>query len=237
MERKTISAPPRVGDEDLMTSKPGSGAESLVQIKKFLPSDILETYEVYSYKHAAALLSTSAPAELEEIMESLRHLQISRSWIQSSGGNESQIPKALSKILRPCGWYETRIKCDLLVTLEIHKETIIRETNIRANFVDGHKIDYLKNSVAFDFEWNSKDQTFDRDLMAMRSFHENGVIIGGIIITRGEDLNNEFRQLGIMSKYGASTTWIGKLLSRLDAGRNGACPILAVGITRKLLTD
>ena len=32
-------------------------------------------------------------------------------------------------------------------------------------------------------------------------------------------------------KYGASTTWMGKLLYRLNAGRNGACPVLVIGIT------
>jgi hypothetical protein len=35
-------------------------------------------------------------------------------------------------------------------------------------FIDGHNIDFVKNKVAFDFEWNSKDQTFDRDLLAMQ---------------------------------------------------------------------
>ncbi|MFR8003294.1 MAG: BglII/BstYI family type II restriction endonuclease [Hydrogeniiclostridium sp.] len=33
-------------------------------------------------------------------------------------------------------------------------------------------------------------------------------------------------------KYGASTTWIGKLLYRLKSRRNGGCPILAVGIKK-----
>src|SRR3546814_4372321 len=32
----------------------------------------------------------------------------------------------------------------------------------REKYLDGHKIDYVKGKVAFDLEWNSKDQTFDR---------------------------------------------------------------------------
>jgi CRISPR-associated protein Csd2 len=40
-----------------------------------------------------------------------------------------------------------------------------------------------------------------------------------------------------MAKYGASTTQIGKLLPRLEAGRNGGCPILVFGITRKAITE
>ena len=39
------------------------------------------------------------------------------------------------------------------------------------NLIDGHKIDYVKKRVAFDMEWTSKDQTFDRDLYALRTLH------------------------------------------------------------------
>ncbi|MDR2880746.1 MAG: hypothetical protein LBV29_02440 [Azoarcus sp.] len=41
-----------------------------------------------------------------------------------------------------------------------------------------------KGRVAFDLEWNSKDQTFDRDLYALRAFHECGLISAGIMVTR-----------------------------------------------------
>jgi hypothetical protein len=40
-----------------------------------------------------------------------------------------------------------------------------------------------------------------------------------------------------ISKYGASTTWMGKLIYRLNAGRNGGCPILAIGITPACVSD
>ena len=36
----------------------------------------------------------------------------------------------------------------------------------------------------------------------------------------------------LLRKYGASTTWMGKLTYRLDSRRNGGCPILAVGIKK-----
>ena len=99
--------------------------------------------------------------------------------------------------------------------------------------IDGHNIDFLKNKVAFDLEWNSKDQTFDRDLLAMRTYFDCGLIDVGVIVTRAEELNDIFKDAGIMAKYGASTTWMGKLLYRLDSRRNGGCPILAVGIKKR----
>ncbi len=130
------------------------------------------------------------------------------------------------------------------------------ERIVRENFLDGHKVDYVKNRVAFDVEWNSKDQTFDRDLYAFRAFHECNLIDAAVLLTRGASLNPVFKKLGvevdaagkpktdkrgkpkmIAAKYGASTTWMGKLDYRLNAGRPGGCPVLALGITPHLITD
>jgi len=39
----------------------------------------------------------------------------------------------------------------------------------------------------------------------------------------------------LMKKYGASTTWMGKLEYRLKSRRNGGCPILAIGIKKSCI--
>ncbi len=39
----------------------------------------------------------------------------------------------------------------------------------------------------------------------------------------------------LMKKYGASTTWMGKLTYRLDSRRNGGCPVLAIGIGKEFV--
>lgn len=109
------------------------------------------------------------------------------------------------------------------------------EEKMIEGYIDGHNIDFLKNKVAFDLEWNSKDQTFDRDLLAMRTYFDCGIIDVGIIVTRSEELNDIFKKVDIISKYGASTTWMGKLTYRLDSRRNGGCPILAVGIKKSCI--
>lgn len=44
-------------------------------------------------------------------------------------------------------------------------------------------------------EWNSKDQTFDRDLYAFRMFYECGIIKVAILLTRSEKLNEIFEKL------------------------------------------
>lgn len=44
-------------------------------------------------------------------------------------------------------------------------------------------------------EWNSKDQTFDRDLLAMRTYFDCGLIEVGVIVTRSEELNQIFKNI------------------------------------------
>lgn len=204
-----------------------------------IPTDIRELYEVHNYHHAAEILAMSYPQEFGEILDALRQFRLTEANITEAGGNESVIPKKFSELLRPSGWHETKIQGDLLIRKIISggmgkTRTTISEIQI-PNFLDGHKVDYVKNQVAFDLEWNSKDQTFDRDLYAFRAFHECHIIGAAILVTRAEALNEVFRRLGVMQKYGASTTWMGKLLYRLNAGRNGGCPVLVLGITPRLI--
>lgn len=188
-------------------------------------------YECHDYQHCVAILTVAYPELFSEICDVLLAFRFTDEQVMAPGGNESQIPKAFSEILRPMGWREQQFTTELLV-------------NNRPVSSDTHKVDYVKGRVAFDLEWNSKDQTFDRDLFAFRNFFEYREIAAAILVTRSNDLDGYFAALGrtvdkygvereFKSKYGASTTHMRKLLPRLDAGRNGGCPVLAIGITQK----
>ena len=213
------------------------------ELRKWLPPKIIDKFEIFNYNHAAEILSQSFAEELADIVSVLSSLKISEEDILQAGGNESPIPPKFSEILEPKGWKEIRISGDLLIKFfprkgskrGVFSENYNDQKTI-TNYIDGHNIDYVKGRIAVDIEWNSKDQTFDRDLFAMRTYYECDIISVGIIITRSESLNTIFKKLGIMPKYGASTTWMGKLLPRLDSRRHGGCPILAVGITPKCIT-
>lgn len=202
-----------------------------------LPEDIRTLYEVHNFRHAEEILCTTCPQEFHELIQALRSFRLTTDDITRQGGNESTIPKRISELLRPQEWFETRIKGDLLIRMTRHGRTTQEESFTIEDYLDGHKVDYVKNRVAFDLEWNSKDQTFDRDLYAFRAFHEAGIISAGVLLTRSESLNAVFKSLGVMNKYGASTTWMGKLLYRLKANRNGGCPVLVLGITPNLIED
>lgn len=242
--------------------------QSIIDAK--IPEDIRAKYEVLSYRNAAVILSESRRSEFDELLEALRSFSISTDMIRKAGGNESDMPKLFAASLRPHKWYETVIQGDLVVRLTWREQlgvnkkgkpifgTKSRETR-RDRYLDGHKIDFVKERVAFDMEWNSKDQTFDRDLYAFNAFFMSGVIDVGVLVTRGAGLNPVLKELGpalkkdgtvetktvkgnlvprmTHEKYGASTTWWGKLVYRLNAGRNGGCPVLAIGITPACISD
>ncbi|QXP89510.1 BglII/BstYI family type II restriction endonuclease [Methylococcus capsulatus] len=241
--------------------RPDPNADSPADVERYVSAEVRALYDVYSYRHAAAILANSFPDELAEIEAALLAFRITTRDIGTPGGNESVMPKKFSRTLRPAGWVEARIQGDLLVRMQEYDETFLPDGKVKKvkrseitprmieNFIDGHKIDYVKGRVAFDLEWNSKDQTFDRDLYALRAFHECGLISAGVMVTRSEKLNPVFDvvpQLNkageatgktVRAKYGASTTWMGKLLYRLNAGRHGGCPVLVFGITPKLIED
>lgn len=253
--------------EEQVAISPNEVADPQEIVDTKIPKDIRSRYEIYSYRNAAVILSETRKKQFEEILNVLRSFSLTTTMIRTAGGNESEIPKIFSKTLRPQGWHETIVQGDLIIR-QISREIVGKLANgkpkfdkvekqfTRRNFLDGHKIDYVKERVAFDLEWNSKDQTFDRDLYAFSAFAQCGVVDAAVLVTRATTLTPLIRDLGpaltkegkveltktgiprpTSAKYGASTTWMGKLLYRLNAGRNGACPVLAVGITPQCVKD
>ena len=224
-------------------------------IRGYINPELLEKFEFFSYNHAAEIITQSFPQEWSELVDCLSKLEITTQDLREAGGNETKIPKKFDDILYPYGWREIRISGDLHIKFfprqaeqrgrfssEPYEERVIK------GYIDGHNIDFLKGRIAYDLEWNSKDQTFDRDLLAMRTYYDCDIISAGVIITRSLELNDVFRTVydyddkaqqwrPILRKYGASTTWMGKLLPRLDSRRNGGCPILAIGIRNKCIID
>lgn len=200
---------------------------------RYLPSEINDFYELHDFRHAAAILKNEFPTEWDDLCRVLRTFRFTEKIVKTPGDSESQFPKIFSQLLQPLDWNPKRLHARLMVDdAEVTHDT--------------HEVDYVKGRVAFDLEWNSKDQTFDRDLYAMRAFFDYDRISVGVIVTRSNQLDPWIASLGsyqdkhgqsrkYKDKYGASTTQMAKLLQRLRSGRNGGCPILALGITPRLL--
>ncbi len=228
----------------------GRNADPRAALDAAIPADLLDKFEIYSYRNAASILANGFPEQFAAITAALSRFSITTAQIRTPGGSKSVIAKYVDTLFDDA-WREMRIAADLHVRLLPPKGGTTYASYVREGFLDGHRIDFVCGRVALDLEWNSKDQTYDRDLYAFSAFYEAGAIDVGVILTRGSSLDNRFfRGLGrvlnkdgtdgvgeVYRKYGASTTWMGKLLYRLDAGRNGGCPVLAVGITPRCVAD
>jgi len=115
------------GVVDDVAALPNESGDPAEAVARYIPADILERYEVYSYRNAALILSAAHPEQFGELIAALRAFRITTATIMKAGGNESEVPKILSALLRPAGWYETTIQADLLVKL------LWREASITAN--------------------------------------------------------------------------------------------------------
>jgi CRISPR-associated protein Csd2 len=255
----------------MATRDPSSGTQSNEiptisardpEVLELFPDEFHKLYEVYSYRNALHVLSRACEAEFDQIIDTLVGFRINTIDMVTPGGNKSKIARAMEDLLKPLHWNETRIVADLNITriTRVRELRVVqsgknkgqtkgrsrenREQYKIPNFVAGHKVDFVKGRVAFDMEWNSKDQTFDRDLNAVRALYECNIVAAGVLLTRSAELVPLFREIQnrtnidkFASKYGASTTWMKKLTDRLDAGRAGGCPILAIGIKPTVVSD
>jgi len=100
-----------------------------------------------------------------------------------------------------------------------------------------HKVDCFRNRVALEIEWNNKDPFYDRDLNNFRLLFDLRAISVGVIITRRDELQDIFNELGRGASYGASTTHMSKLLPRIEGGSGAGCPILVFGISKSLYVE
>jgi hypothetical protein len=176
-----------------------------------------DRYHVEERWHACAILSQDFPTELQDIVDCLNQFTLKRSEIIAGGGGKTKIAARFDSFFVTRGWREARTD----VKMVIGDRTIEMGT---------HKLDNCKGRVAVEVEWNNKDPFYARDLNAFRMLHDLDVISVGSIITRTDELQDLFDELGVGHKYGASTTHWSKLAPRIDSGGGGTCPLLLIGI-------
>ncbi|MHB8209990.1 MAG: BglII/BstYI family type II restriction endonuclease [Acidithiobacillus sp.] len=189
-----------------------------------LPEFIRENYEVHEWKHACAILHHDFPNEWDDILAVLSDFRLNRSWITNPGGRKSKVSEFIDSYLYGRDWIEKEFQTHVVVD----EHTMDTPT---------HKIDCFRNRVALEIEWNNKDPFYDRDLNNFRLLFDLRAISVGVIITRCDNLQEIFNQLGRGSSYGASTTHMSKLLPRIEGGGGGGCPLLVFGITQSLYTE
>ncbi len=188
--------------------------------KNLLPKDIQEAYQVEERRHACSILKTDFPEQWKDLIEVLRAFKLRKSDVAKPGGRKSPIAESIDTLFFERGWIEK--KFDIKVTAD-GRETL----------APTHHVDYFKNRIAIETEWNNKDPFFDRDLTTFRLLFELNVLSVGIIITRADELQDLFLEVGKRTAAGQATTHMSKLIPKMHNQASGGCPVLAFGITKK----
>lgn len=195
------------------------------------PAYLEENYEINEWRHASAILASDFPEEWESIIRVLSKFVICHSHIIVGGGERSLITKSLDSAFYADGWVEKKWETKIVLDGDERESPT-------------HKVDCVRNGVALDSEWSNKDPFYDRDLNNFRLLFDLRAISVGVIITKSDELADLFKTIevpgrsaklgSLYSKYGSSTTWMSKLLPRIEGGGGGGCPILAFGIKKSL---
>jgi hypothetical protein len=186
-----------------------------------IPKDLHDKFEIHEWRHASAVLLTDFADEWTDISAVLSRFVLKKSYITTPGGSKSSISIWIDKELTARGWEEKKFA----TAIKVDEHEYASPT---------HKVDCYKNRVGLEIEWNNKDPFFDRDLNNFRLLFELRTIAVGVIVTRCDELQDIFVELGRGPSYGNSTTHMSKLIPRLEGGAGGGCPILVFGIRKAL---
>jgi len=144
-------------------------------------------FQVVFRAHAKAILGVDFAEALTELEKILLKLSIPIEEIIASGGGEAKGTQRLRRALDAKGWVKTKFE----ITKVINKHP--RESI-------SHEVDHVKtigeeSAIALEIEWNNKDPFFDRDLENFKRLHAEGAISVGVIVTRGETLQDDMPKL------------------------------------------
>jgi len=189
-----------------------------------LPPFVRENYYCGEWHHASAVMVGDHPSEWQDLMDALSEFSLKHSYISAGGGRKTLLATDFDKVFADRGWKETKFDTRVLVD----DNEYITPT---------HKIDMFKNGVAVELEWNNKTEFYDRDLNNFRLLYQLRTVNVGVIVTRSDELQDIFNQLDRGSSYGPSTTILSKLVSKIEGGGAGGCPILTFGIKKSLYRE
>lgn len=182
-------------------------------------------YEIRNINFGEELLDSAFPTHAASLVAVLNGWKTTWADIEFKGGNLARPTKALADAFSGAGWVEQAF--ELTVTL-----------NGVPTVGKSHKVDHFMAKapgdpfpgIAADTEWSNKDEFFDRDLINFEALHSVRGIAVGILVCRSAPLHAEMVRRFGAQRFGTRTTHWNKLMPRLDLGRGGATPLIAIGI-------
>lgn len=191
---------------------------------ELLPEWIRQNYDVEERYHACAILQTDFPAEWADLVAALQEFRLTKTMVTTPGGNKGPIARRLDGFFYGRGWGEHRFE----VEVKVDGAPSLNPT---------HHVDYFRNRVAVETEWNNKDPFFDRDLTTFRLLFDLNALSVGVIITRGDELQDIFNELGRGKSFGQNTTHMSQLIGRIRNRGSGGCPVVGFGIKKTLYVE
>ncbi|TVR12101.1 MAG: restriction endonuclease [Salinarimonadaceae bacterium] len=144
-------------------------------------------FQIKFVSHAKAILGIDFPEAEKELESALQTLSIPIHEVVGSGGGEAKITQRLRRSLAEQNWNKKNFEIEKMIN-GVKKESISHEIDHVREFID-------RGTIALEIEWNNKDPFFDRDLENFKRLHAEGAISVGIIITRGESMQNRIREM------------------------------------------
>ena len=145
-------------------------------------------FDVASLNHAEAVMVRDFGVPLNELCGILTGMQILDAELIRGGGGEASLTQRLRQALTARGWGKRKI-------------VIQKTVDGKERSATTHEIDHVREtsdgSVALEIEWNNKDPFYDRDLENFQRLHVEGAISVGIILTRGQSLQQEMRAIAL----------------------------------------
>ena len=176
------------------------------------PESICKNFEIHEWRHASAVLRTDFRNEWDDIVEVLSAIRLRKSHITVGGKGKSKVSGSIDQAFTDKGWRERKFTTQIRVD-----ETVMDSPT--------HKVDCFKNGIGVEIEWNNKTEFYDRDLNNFRLLFDLRAVNVGVIITRCDELQAIFDELGRGDSYGSSTTILSKLVRKIEGGSGGGCPI------------
>ena len=147
--------------------------------EKFFGRLINQGFDLHFTYHADAILGVHFPDAIKELEDIFLAVTAPMSEIMGSGGGEAPVTQRLRRRLAQHGWEKTNFD-------------VRKSINDQMTFATSHEVDHVKRfpagTLAMEIEWNNKDPFFDRDLENFQRLHADGAISAGLIITRGQSM-------------------------------------------------
>lgn len=179
---------------DLLLRKKGKSGRNLYTIREVSMFDRLRErgYDVLMLHHAEAILRQDMGTAADDLESTLLALKIPVVELVAGGGGEALVTQRLRRELTGDGWHKRNITIEKSMKLDENAvPKVLASTS--------HEIDHVKTfnnwTFALEIEWNNKDPFYDRDLENFKRLHAEGAISVGGLITRGESLHLNMRQL------------------------------------------